>query len=329
LSLEPENTKLIRNLFQAKEFFDFAKIRQNVETIDVIVPVLHSNELWKENLTSFYREIPINRLIIGDAGCIDDTIAVVREFPRVEVVDHKQILTLGSSIADLIGRVVTPKFAYLQSDVYLPPGWFAAMEAEGRKFAWVGSPMQVVAMLDYRLDYSGRRPLAGAQLGDTSVFNDLSKFIDDDYVYRQEDFVLEEYVKNRGFKTGNSLETFHYHQVMRRKTVGMQMNVKGISIKLEESTGEKNRVSNTQLYGLIKYCDSEQSEVRLAAYAAYQDQKLSHIIRYRNARNFAKLHNKKWCSLISRFAAKALIVETVSLFNSVVLKITDKILGIR
>ena len=328
MSLEPENTKLIRNLFEAKEFFDFAKIRQNVETIDVIVPVLHSNELWKENLTSFYREIPINRLIIGDAGCIDDTIAVAREFPRVEVVDHKQISTLGSSIADLIGRVVTPKFAYLQSDVYLPPGWFAAMEAEGRKFAWVGSPMQVVTMLDYRLDYSGRRPLAGAQLGDTSVFNDLSKFIDDDYVYRQEDFVLEEYVKHRGFKTGNSLETFHYHQVMRRKTVGMQMNVKGISIKLEESTREKNRVSNTQLYGLIKYCDSEQSEVRLAAYAAYQDQKLSHIIRYRNARNFAKLHDKKWCSLISRFAAKALIVEAASLFNSVVLKITDKILGI-
>ena len=329
MNLEPENTKLIRTLFQVNEFFDLAHSHQNVETIDVIVPVLHSNDLWRENLTSFYREIPINRLIIGDAGCIDDTIAVVREFPRVDVVDHKEISTLGSSIADLIGRVVTPKFAYLQSDVYLPPGWFAAMEKEGQKFAWVGSPMQVVTMLDYRLDYSGRRPLAGAQLGDTSVFSDLGKFIDDDYVYRQEDFVLEEFVKHRGFKTGNSLDTFHYHQVMRRKTLGMQMNVQGISINLGESTQEKNRVSNTQLFGLIKYCDSEQSEVRLAAYAAYQDQNLSHFVRYRNARKFAKLHGKKWSSLMTRFAVKALIVRATSIFNSAVLRITDKILGIR
>jgi hypothetical protein len=329
LNLEPENTKLIRTLFQFNEFFDLAHSHQNIETVDVIVPVLHSNDLWRENLTSFYREIPINRLIIGDAGCIDDTIAVVREFPRVDVVDHKEISTLGSSIADLIGRVVTPKFAYLQSDVYLPPGWFAAMEKEGQKFAWVGSPMQVVIMLDYKVDYSGRRPLAGAQMGITSAFDGLGDFIDDDFVYRQEDFVLEEYVRRNGLDTGNSFDTFHFHQVMRRKTNGMQMNVESISIKLAESNNEVDRVSRTQLYGFLKYCNPNIREVRLAAYGAYQEQKIGALMKLSETLKFAMKNNRRWISLILRFALKHFIVRVIQFLSSVALRITDTLLRTR
>ena len=329
MNLEPENTKLIRTLFQFNEFFDLAHSHQNIETVDVIVPVLHSNDLWRENLTSFYREIPINRLIIGDAGCIDDTIAVVREFPRVDVVDHKEISTLGSSIADLIGRVVTPKFAYLQSDVYLPPGWFAAMEKEGQKFAWVGSPMQVVIMLDYKVDYSGRRPLAGAQMGITSAFDGLGDFIDDDFVYRQEDFVLEEYVRRNGLDTGNSFDTFHFHQVMRRKTNGMQMNVESISIKLAESNNEVDRVSRTQLYGFLKYCNPNIREVRLAAYGAYQEQKIGALMKLSETLKFAMKNNRRWISLILRFALKHFIVRVIQFLSSVALRITDTLLRTR
>lgn len=328
MNLKPESTQLIRDLFQTHNFQDYAQ-RDDIDSrIDVIIPVLHSNDLWRENLTSFYREIPINRIIIGDAGCIDDTVSIAKEFPRVEIINHQHISTLGASIADLISRVTTSKFAYLQSDVYLPNGWFAAMESKGRHFAWVGSPMQVVTMLDYKVDYSGRRPLAGAQLGETAIFNNLREFIDDDFVYRQEDFVLEEYVRQQGFPTGNSLETFHFHQVMRRKTVGMQMNVEHIAIKLAETKTEKERVSKTQLYGLLKYCNPNIREVRLAAYGAYQEQKEDSFTKLHQAVKFTLDHNKAWLSLIIRFSIKLFIFRVVSIASSILLRITDKILRI-
>lgn len=329
MNLEPESTQLFRNLFQTREFEDCAEAVGNTERIDVIIPVLHSNDLWKENLLSFYREIPINRLIIGDAGCIDETISIVKEFPRVTIINHQHISTLGSSIADLISHVSTQKFAYLQSDVFLPSGWFSAMSETSTNFPWVGSPMQIVAMLDYTLDYSGQRPLAGAQLGETSVFQNLGGFIDDDYVYRQEDFILEEYVKRQGFQVGNSMDTFHFHQVMRRNTIGMQMNVKSISINVAESTGEENRVHNTQLYGLLKYCNPQQLEVRRAAYAAYNAQNLKHKIRFISAIKFVRQNNKKWQPEIFRYAITSIIVGQISLMNRVLLKATDMILGIR
>lgn len=326
MKLNSESPQLIRNLFQAHPFYDCEKSYTGDKKIDVVVPVLHSNDLWRENLLSFYREIPINRLIIGDAGCIDDTISIAREFPRVEIINHKSINTLGASIADLISRVTTQKFAYLQSDVYLPNGWFSEMELKGRECAWVGSPMQVVTMLDYRVDYSGKRPLAGAQLGETSAFKNLSEFVEDDYVYRQEDFVLEAYLKRNGFVTGNCLETFHYHQVMRRKTLGMQMNVESIAIKLMEESRENDRVSNTQLFGFLKYCDPKIREVRLAAYGAFQEQRSILPRKLINAVKFANAHNKLWISPIMRFGLKFIIMRLMGILNSLVLKITDIIL---
>jgi hypothetical protein len=329
MSLEQENTHLIRSLFQSHEFYDLAADNNELEPIDVIIPVLHSNDLWRENLISFYREIPINRILIGDAGCIDDTISTAAEFPRVEILDHKRISTLGASIADLISHVKTSQFAYLQSDVYLPRGWYVSMEAKLLNFAWVGSPMQVVTMLDYKVDYSGRRPLAGAQMGITSAFDGLGDFIDDDFVYRQEDFVLEEFVRRNGLDTGNSFDTFHFHQVMRRKTNGMQMNVESISIKLAESNNELDRVSRTQLYGFLKYCNPNIREVRLAAYGAYQEQRIGALMKLSETLKFAMKNNRRWISLILRFALKHFIVRVIQFLSSVALRITDTLLRTR
>ena len=329
MNLEPESVGLIREFFKEREFLDRAENHERNQWVDVVIPVLHSNELWRENLLSFFREIPINRIILGDAGCIDQTISIASDFPRIDVVNHSHISTLGASIADLITRVKTPKFVYLQSDVFLPAGWFDEMSRKSEEFAWVGSPMQVVTMLDYRVDYSGRRPLAGAQMGNSSLFKNLHEFIDDDYVYRQEDFVLEEYVKRLGHHTGNSLDTFHFHQVMRRKTNGMKMNVQSISINLSELESEKSRVKNTQLYGLMKYCDSHLLDVRSAAYAAFQEQRSYRFRDFMMSLKFAHRHNPKWKFLLLRFWLKAIIEELVQFFAKASIKITNTILRLQ
>lgn len=329
MTLVPESTHLIRDLFESRELVDLAEGAEEKRKIDVIIPVLHSNDLWRENLLSFYREIPINRILIGDAGCIDDTILIAQEFPRVEVIDHLNISTLGSSIADLISRVVTPKFAYLQSDVYLPEGWFLAMESKSQSFPWVGCPMQVVTMLDYRVDYTGTRPLAGAQLGNTSVFSGLKDFIDDDYVYRQEDFVLEEFVRRKGFETGNTLDTYHFHQVMRRKTTGMRMDVVSVNVNLAESLYENNRVRDTQLYGLIKYCDPKQSEVRLAAFGAFSNQVNFSLVQFKEILEFSRHNQILWVPLILRFGLRSLIEKVIQVVGGLLLRMTDRVLKIR
>ncbi len=82
-------------------------IRENPEgAVDVIIPIIHTNELWRANLKSIYREIPVNRLILGDGGCIDDSIDVAREFPRVQVLDHTKftIARLQHPPSDRSGR---------------------------------------------------------------------------------------------------------------------------------------------------------------------------------------------------------------------------------
>ena len=52
------------------------------DAVDVLIPVMHTNDLWEANLLSIYREIPVKRLLLGDAGCIDRTVEIARRFPR-------------------------------------------------------------------------------------------------------------------------------------------------------------------------------------------------------------------------------------------------------
>lgn len=323
-NLQPESREIIRNLFSKKNFEDkFDNSKKNA--IDVIVPVLHSTDLWHENLTSFYREIPINRLLIGDAGCIDETISIAKKFPRVEVIDHRNIKTLGSSIADLISRVQTERFAYLQSDVLLPEGWFRKMNSELNHSDWVGSPMQAVILLDYRIDYSGTRPLAGAQMGKSSIFNGLNEYLNDDYVYRQEDFVLQEYVRKQGGITSNQMDTFHFHQVMRRKTTGMSMQVKGINIQLQENEQETSRVNSTQLKGFVKYCKPNGQETVNSAYAAFSAQHDYTPTFLIECLTFSFQENRSWFFLLIKFYFRSLLTGAINLFSTRLIRIINSV----
>jgi len=52
---------IFREYYDKKPFIDRFLTQPN-GSIDVIIPVVHTNELWEANLYSFYREIPINKL---------------------------------------------------------------------------------------------------------------------------------------------------------------------------------------------------------------------------------------------------------------------------
>lgn len=221
--------------------------------VDVIIPILHTNELWRANLLSIYREIPVKRLLLGDGGCVDNSIEIARNFPRVEVFDHCSFRSLGFSIRRLIEEVSTEWFVYLHSDVYLPEGWFDAMCAGQQKYDWFECGQNVIVMVEYiPPTLEVERAYSGSQMGRKSAFVDILPNIDDDYLYRNEDIILANLIKRAGFRYGKVKETFHYHQLMFKESQWLR-RVKRATFDLELSREEEIRGARTYVMGIIKY----------------------------------------------------------------------------
>jgi hypothetical protein len=281
------------------------------KAVDVIIPLLHSTPFWKMNLFSYYREIPVNRLIIGNAGAIDGSDKVALGFPRVEMLDHSGLKTLGKSLAELMSRVETEHFIYLQSDTFLPNRWFDVMWARRQEFDWFGCPESPLVVLSAPPnDQGGKRPLAGTQFGRTSAFSGISEHIQDDYGYRQEDFIFEDFVLKKGSSVGKVLDTFHVHQITERKTIGKQLSVKSISVKLNKDVDD-DRVSSTQLLGFVKYCSPKRKTVWHAAY-----EELAHLLstgklELKQILNVAKADNHEWTRVLMYMYIRASFMRIV------------------
>jgi hypothetical protein len=99
---------IFEQYYSKPEFIDRYSSNSD-EAIDVIIPVYHTNELWEANLLSIYKEVPVKRLLISDGGVIDNGLEVVKKFPRVEILDHREYKTLGKCIAELIKEVKTDR----------------------------------------------------------------------------------------------------------------------------------------------------------------------------------------------------------------------------
>lgn len=223
--------------------------------IDVIIPIIHTNELWHKNLTSIYREIPVKRLLISNGGCIDNSLEILSKFPRVEILDHSDYVSLGYCLRKLIEAVSSEWFAYLHSDVYLPSGWFDAMQKHQSSYDWFGCPQKITALVEYsHVDtLSGFvRPYAGAQMGRSSSFRAGIGAIEDDYVYRQEDLVLLDVVERQGFRHGFVEDVFHYHQVMHKDSPWAR-KLTSVKVAVEWAPKEEVRAATMQAKGIIKY----------------------------------------------------------------------------
>ena len=106
-------------------------------------------------------------------------------------------------------------------------------------------------MVEYEVDF-GERPWAGSQMGRWVAFETGLKNIDDDYVYRQEDFIFANIVQKDGFKEGKITDTFHYHQTMHKPTPWSR-KVSSVEIKVNLSREEEVRSCITMAKGIVKY----------------------------------------------------------------------------
>ncbi len=305
--------------YYSKHDFADRYIKEKNETVDVIIPLIHTNELWKINLYSFYKEIPINRLLLGDGGCIDNSINIVRQFPRVKVYDHRNIKTLGYSIKKLIEEVKTEWFIYLHSDVFLPEGWFNEMKAKKSEYDWFGCPMRHTVMIEYTYT-DEERPYAGSQMGKKVAFTNLLNNIEDDYIYRQEDFVFANIVEKGGFKHGKVNNTFHYHQVMHKEGKA-ERKIKKVNISLDIGRKEEIRSNTMQIKGIIKYLDPNPE---LAARMSYNFMKLIelNVFSWKDYKNYILKTNAKWLPYIKYWRIKlGFILNNILYRNKYIKKI--------
>ena len=125
------STKIKKSVFHQyydipKVLFD-RKVENNEDGIDVIIPLINTNELFHRNLFNFYKTIPINNLIIGDGGCTDDSIEIANKFPRVKIINQVGYVSQGYAIKELIESISTEFFIYLHADVFLPDNWYNEM----------------------------------------------------------------------------------------------------------------------------------------------------------------------------------------------------------
>lgn len=267
--------------------------------IAVIIPIVHTNELWEENLKSIYREIPTAQLLIGDGGCIDDSVKIVERFPRVTVYDHRTFKSLGFSIRKLIESVQTEWFVYLHSDVYLPPGWFDSMMSHSDKYDWFGCRMRQTVLIEYDNDY-GERPYAGAQIGRTATFAKDIDVVDDDYVYRQEDFVFSDIARKGGGVEGKIDTVFHYHQTIKKASNFWNPQDVKVAISQTLSTEQEVRVWETQVKGIVKYLlPSTPWLISEATFGTYRLAEIGHI-NLDEMYLWIKNTNPQWLPIIKR-----------------------------
>jgi len=222
--------------------------------VDVIIPLINTNELWRKNLYSFYREIPMRRLLIGDGGCTDDSIDVVRQFPRVEIIDQSKHYSQGYCIAELIRRVASEWFVYLHADVYLPPGWYDIMRKHRQQYDWFECYRKLTVLMEFWQEAANtaERAFSGSQMGRTDAFRGIVDRIQDDFLQRNEDIILAELIAAQGLRYGRIADTFHYHQMMNKRG---EKEPKLRSLKFERETDEawEKRLFNMQARGIIKY----------------------------------------------------------------------------
>jgi hypothetical protein len=135
----------------------------------------------------------------------------------------------------------------------LPEGWFDTMRAHQPRYDWFGCPQRITVQVEYpNVDklFDDVRPYAGSQMGRKAAFMGGIQNIDDDYVYRQEDYVLAGMVPEA--KHGRVEDTFHYHQVMRKDSPWAR-KLKRVAVQVEWSREEEIRASTMQVKGIIKY----------------------------------------------------------------------------
>ena len=291
---------IFKTYFDTVEFEDRYISDSNI-AIDVIIPVLNTNNLWLTNLNSFYREIPINNLIIGDGGCNDDTLLILEEFPRVKIINQIGYVSQGYSIKELMMNVETEFFSYLHADVFLPKGWFDSMYNYKDEYDWFECFRRMTVMFEYPSNHQHKqeRSYSGSQFGRTDIMQkSIKNVIEDDFLQRNEDIIFMELIRQSGGKYAKIDDTFHYHQVSNRKGE-LEPDIGSVSISKNSDPLWEKKIWNMQYRGIIKYLQPKKYLINNVYLSILKLKNLDEF-NWNSFRKWVKITNPIWLKHIGR-----------------------------
>ncbi len=248
---------IFEDYYSKVEFID-RKTLTNEEGVDVIVPIINTNALFETNLYSWYREIPINKLFIGFGGGTDNSLEILKKFPRVIIVDQLKYSdhlygSQGICIAELISYVETEWFIYLHGDVYLPKNWYDTMKKYQDKYDWYESNSILTTLIKLKVELNSNRAYSGSQMGRKKAFENIIPIIEDGYLQNNEDIIFQELIKKEGYNYGRVFETHNYHQIMNKRGE-KEPKYKKLIIEREAPKEWEVKIHEVQARGIIKYC---------------------------------------------------------------------------
>ncbi len=199
-------------------FEDRVEKEPNLKTIDVIMLTLDSENFLEKCLYSVYREIPVNKLIICDGGSKDETLEILKKFPRVVLFVKPEFRTTGKILEFLFSKVESEWFVLLDSDIILEKGWYNEMYQNQEKFDVLESGRRILAFHIFREDTAKLRDDDRSHDGCHLIRkNAVENFhCEDDYMSRYVDILLRQVVEKSGYKYGKIKSTLHIHNETER-----------------------------------------------------------------------------------------------------------------
>ena len=231
-----------------------------IKECDMIVPThLVDWNYFGANVKSWLKEVPIKTLYLGcnnpDEGYIKELKTYLSQYKCIEVIDQRGIKTLGMQLADLFKRCDTEFVCYCHADARPTPHSFLVLEADMESDVGITESERVQYKYENPLPYPTEyghyyyidRSFSGYQLFRMNAIRDFLQFVEDDYIYRNEDIIFQNVCENAGYRYQKSF-SMHIHTCSR---VNIIWTPQGEEIGAKEARAE---TFDMQIKGIVKYC---------------------------------------------------------------------------